>query len=468
MGSEHYVGREAAATKLGQVLTGEQHRQGRKLVVQSVEGPGGIGKTALFDYVAGKIDLSSRKFLTIRISGNEDAALSTFRAVRHMIDTAVTAAPLRKPVHHYFAAFHQVEAAYEHIRREAVTELAAEGGVSADVLLGVLDKAVAVGKPLNDLFPATKSVMDVSALEKKVAENRDAIARLISGSATLSKEAAGWWSKLGVGGRAATRNAVRENALVPLAEALVKDLTAVLAGYASKDVLKPSPSKVANVDRLLLIVDDYETTQHALGDLLVMHLLPALQKAPFETTAIILGRDQLQATHVSWSQHLEACLTGPLRLDPLARTEMNALLKMHGVTTEAEQNRAWADTLGYPFNVLLWIEEVEGGGRTALMLKRFHDRTTRWMTDEQKRWLYHTLFLPEVDKRSLRQALGDEDEALRANAWFQKEGSVRDPHAPVFRVREYLRSRLEDYVRISDPDQYEALRKLGTHASALA
>ncbi|MDM0045695.1 hypothetical protein QTH91_14490 [Variovorax dokdonensis] len=465
MGSGLYVGRDAAGAQLRRVLQGQLHHDGRKLVIQSIEGPGGIGKTALFDHVASQLDLRSRRFLTMRIAGSDDASQTTFRAVRYLIDSGKTASPTRKPLRVLFPQVGEVEAAYAHIRRQIVTELPQDGDVSPDVLMSILDSAVSVGKPLNDLFPATKGMLDVSAVEKKIEENRETISRLLGSSVTLAREAVSWWNKLGVGGAAALRNSVRENALVPLAAAFVKDMTAALAGYAAEDAFKPSPSKLLGVDRLLLIVDDYETTQGILGDFLVAHLLPALQAAPFETTVVILGRDQLQATHVSWAQHLGGSLASPLRLDPLARPEMEELLKHFSVTEQSELDRAWADTLGYPFNVHLWLEEVGEGGRTALMLKRFHDRTTRWMTEEQTRWLYHTLFMTEVDKRTLAQSLGDAEEAARANAWFQREGSVRDPHAPVFRVREYLRSRLADYLRVTDPEQYESLLRLSTNTS---
>src|SRR5713226_6992087 len=104
---------------------------------------------------------------------------------------------------------------------------------------------------------------------------------------------------------------------------------------------------------------------------------------------------------------------------------------------------------------------MESGGRSAVMLKRFHDRTTRWMSDHEKGWLQHTLFLEAVNIRTLQGMVGNEQEAVKAFRWFEREGSVRDTSGNTFRVREYLRSRLIDYLRVSDPDQCEQLRRKG-------
>jgi hypothetical protein len=95
------------------------------------------------------------------------------------------------------------------------------------------------------------------------------------------------------------------------------------------------------------------------------------------------------------------------------------------------------------------------------MLKRFYDRTTRWMSDKEKEWLHLTLFLEEVNKWSLRSMTENDEEAQDAFRWFEREGSVRDTVGGVFRVREYLRSRLSDYLCISDLDLYEQWERKG-------
>ncbi len=81
------------------------------------------------------------------------------------------------------------------------------------------------------------------------------------------------------------------------------------------------------------------------------------------------------------------------------------------------------------------------------------------MSDREKGWLQTTLFLDKVDKRTLRGMLGNAEEAEAAYNWFERDGSVRDTTGDSFRVREYLRSRLIDYLRVSDPDRCEDLER---------
>ena len=69
------------------------------------------------------------------------------------------------------------------------------------------------------------------------------------------------------------------------------------------------------------------------------------------------------------------------------------------------------------------------------------------MSDREKGWLQHAMFLDEVNIRTLRAMVGDEEEGEEAFRWFEREGSVRDTSGSAFRVREYLRSRLIDYLR---------------------
>ncbi|MBK6335595.1 MAG: hypothetical protein IPF60_07430 [Betaproteobacteria bacterium] len=105
---------------------------------------------------------------------------------------------------------------------------------------------------------------------------------------------------------------------------------------------------------------------------------------------------------------------------------MDELATAYKVTDPEQQERAWKDTQGYPLLVHLWIEEARDGegndGPGVGLLKRFHDRTTRWMSEEQKCWLDHVLFLNRVNIRSMIAMLGDEAEARRAFQWFESEG----------------------------------------------
>lgn len=459
MGVDHFVGRDDAVKRLHGLLTGREAADG-KLTVQSIEGPGGIGKTFLFNHAIAGIDVSNRNYLTLRIDGNDPSARTLVRAVARMVDSAEAVAIRGRASGYYFPSVDRVVKAIETIRSEAIAEFQQRQPANEDgrlALLRFLDLAFEAGKRINDALPITKKHFNVHELEKA----KRLIEENVPLMSSLREEVAGVFERLGFGGSTALRNSIKENACRPLADALVSDLSAILKKYRTGDLSKASHSKVEGIDRLLLILDDYEMLQEPIGEFLIGHLLPALRSVNFQSVVIILGRDQLEATHPSWDQHLKPTLLKRIELAPFSRWEMDQLVESYGVRAQDEKERAWRDTQGYPFYVQLWIEEIASGGRSALMLKRFHDRTTRWMSDREKGWLKHTLFLDEVNIRTLRLMVGNEQEAVEAFRWFEREGSVRDTSGRAFRVREYLRSRLIDYLQVSDPEHCRELQRQG-------
>lgn len=458
MAKAKFVGRQEETVRLQAVLKGEL-AAGRRLVVQSIEGPGGIGKTSCYDHALESVDLSGRQYLSMRISGQSSVPGSVARAVTQLIETAEADALRGQPAGRYFPSVSRVVKVMEYLRAEALAQFLTLPSQNEDGKVAVaeyIDMAFSLGHVVNDLAPKTKGYFNAEAMEK----HRPMIEAAIPKLTALVKETPNYFQRLGiVDGMLGLRNKIRHNACELLAEAFVSDLAAILSGYRYRDLFKPSHRKIDSIDRLLLVIDDYEETQRYLGEFLVTYVLPALRNAKFETVVIVLGRDQLEATHVGWSHHHKPVLLEPIVLKPLARDEMDVLVESFGMGSPAEKERAWKDTRGYPLYVQLWSEEAQSGGRSAIVVKRFYDRTTRWMSKQEKRWLEDTLFLDEVDKRTLRKALGSTEEAEKAFRWFENDGSVRDTTSDRFRVREYLRSRLKDYIRISDPDRYEELER---------
>jgi hypothetical protein len=98
------------------------------------------------------------------------------------------------------------------------------------------------------------------------------------------------WSRLGIGDLS-FKNSIKSDPLGKITSATFSNITAVLTGYNSKDILKPMLPKQPGIDRLLIIIDDYEALQEMFGRFLMNHFLPLLRDATFETTVIILGRD---------------------------------------------------------------------------------------------------------------------------------------------------------------------------------
>jgi hypothetical protein len=264
----------------------------------------------------------------------------------------------------HFPRVAQGTEAIETIKRQALAEYRthdAEDQAMFAALSRLLDLAFEAGKRTNEMVPLTALYVNVKELERKrkVLEER---LLLLTG---LCEETPGFFERLGFGGSTALRNAIKENACRPLADALLSDLCAILAGYRVEDRYTAPHLKIEGIDRLLLILDDYEKVQAAVGEFLVSYLLPALKTAPFESVVVILGRDQFAATHPAWDQHLRPTQLKSMTLDPLPWRDMDALVESYGLHSAEGKERAWRDTHGYPFYVQLWCrgDGVRGAQR---------------------------------------------------------------------------------------------------------
>ena len=449
-GASAYVGREDAVGHLLDTLT-TVPRPGSKVVIQSIEGPGGIGKTALFEHVLERVDRAALKCMMLKVSGSPRTQSDPFELVQTLISSSETPVALRKPLAHRFTNTEETRAVYRELTASAKAALKQElPDLPIDQLMRILAAAVACGQKINTLVPRSKLYLDTDAVEKYLPQ----IEATLKALKPLLDEAPGVLDKLGLG-KVALRNAVRANALSVLAEAFVTDLTALLAGYERRNLLRPSQARVRGLERLLLVVDDYESLVANFGEFLVGHLVPRLKQCTFETTLVIIGRDQLALSHPGWNQHHQGQLAPAIALSALNREEMDELVTARGRGSPEELDRAWGDTEGYPLLVTLWLEEAReagpGVGPSIGMLKRFHDRTTHWLTKEQRDWLYHALFLPKVNVETFTTVLGDKHEARQAMQWFEGDGSVRDAQGKAFRVRPYALSRLVDYLEATDP-----------------
>ena len=104
-----------------------------------------------------------------------------------------------------------------------------------------------------------------------------------------------------------------------------------------------------------------------------------------EELLVVSGRDDLEATHPGWAQHAKRYLKEQIRLEPFDRASAFELLAAAGVPEERRE-RMFEASQGYPFLLELLIEEAGVNGESALFLRRFFDRTTRWMTPTERYW----------------------------------------------------------------------------------
>lgn len=452
-----FVGRTKEQDRLRQILLRDDPDG---LVIQSIEGPGGIGKSTVFEKILDELNLHVLDFLTLRIDGNKWGNVSLDQLIGSFVDSARSDKLLNKP-RTLFSRTADAISATERIRSESIEQLEKQKGGEdfVKVFNNAFDAMVSLGQAVNATAPATKGYLDAEALGKASPEIKEAIEKL----GAFKTESIPVWEKLGIGDSANLRNGLKKNAPQILAQCLVDDLKGILLGKDDSGNIKPGFGAIRGVRRLLLIVDDYESVQSVVAEFLISNFLMMVKNAGFAVSVIILGRDRLSATHPSWDQHHSSVMANPLQIRPLSREEMNELLERLDVHDPAEKERAWTDTRGYPFHVTLWVEEWANGGRSALMLKQFHARITRWMTDRQRVWLDQLIHMRDINIATLKSVFGIE-EAEEVMTWFENEASVRDIHAKSFTVNEYVRSRLMEYLALRDPDGCEALAKKAAFA----
>ncbi|HVJ82555.1 MAG TPA: hypothetical protein VNC50_15910 [Planctomycetia bacterium] len=462
MAKETFVGRQGDLQKLQKVLLGENRARGA-LSLLSIEGPGGIGKTALFDHAMATSHLTPRRYLTLRLASRDNlTAAGPFAIIDSLASSARAEAIANKPAGFYFPNVKLVLQVVGEVRISVLNEI--EKRFPGDVelkaaLLKAVDQLLEEGRPLTEFAQAAHSRPEFQALEKRL--DKGWLEKALRSFRSVRAETVFLSGILPDFMGASLRNAVKENALKACADALLQDLAKLLTGR----------TKVDGIERLLLVIDDYEFLMRYIGDWLVAYLLPGLRDANFQSIVTIVGRDKLAATHAYWNKELAGIMVERIPLKVLELQEFVELCRLQGVTDAALRDRIWRDTSGFPYLIQLWLEELDEArsegidGPSALMLRSFYDRTTRFMSAEQRGWLDRILFLDDVNKRTLKAFFSDSAEVDRVQEWFEGEPSIRDPNAQMFRVRDQLRTRLREYLRRKDPDRFDDLARQGKTAS---
>jgi hypothetical protein len=249
------------------------------------------------------------------------------------------------------------------------------------------------------------------------------------------------------------KESVRTDLYAVTAEALVNDLKVAL-GAPGRPKFKLTQYPIKGLDRLLLVIDDYEALHPIIGLFLTEFLLPVLAEAGFQASVVICCRDELGSMDVSWNQHLQPYLKEEIRLTPFDKDAAYALMEEAGVPSEQREGMFLA-TSGFPFLLTLAIEEIDADGDgSALFAKKFFDRTTRWMTDQQKEWFKKICYLDHIDEDTL-PLLFDEELVKTVQDWFENEASIRDPDSPKFSVRPVIRNKTLRYLELRSPTLHQ-------------
>jgi hypothetical protein len=407
--------------------------------VGTIYGPGGVGKTFLLNACLQQThEVSLDDWVQIRVDGRKDIR-SLEVLFGEEIPTSVFVQGGLRP--ESCPGLLAVGEAARWMMQKAEAELTKEYAESPALLqqllyvlsFGLLPKRAIPRRPY-----------DLSLLQMTERE-LEQVVDLVVGTRTFRQERE--WLSWGRKRRGrAMRNALRRDVFDVLVDELMADLTRLFrhSALAGK--------------QLLWIFDDYESIEPLVGDFLVTHLVERLEKAPFRTLLLFLGRDNLLSTHTAWGQHHRDLLgERMIELKPFQEQEAYELMRKKGLYETELCERIWQDTQGFPFLLDIECEDAVAGGRSALGLKLFFDRLTRWMTPIQKEWIVPLSFLDEINVETVASMLPGHD-ASAVLEWFKVEPAIRDPHASVWQVLPFVRNRIQQYVKNDSPHQYRELK----------
>ena len=443
--------RPSEATRLRSIITSHSHG----LAICGVSGPGGIGKSYLIDHVLSSIDPAKSGWLTLHTDASHAQLRGDFFALVDGQMARRSIGPPADPGVDYFPQTRRVAAAHRALVTRVSNELERDGAPE-----DVKRAAVAIlkaGHLLNKVIPKTREVVDVAKMNLDPGEVADVVDEGWETVNALKALRDAGWMPDPLRDRLSTTlmSRVKRDLYGVTADALISDLSSILYDEPTKKSDKKSKYRIPRLKRLIIVIDDYEALETTLGDFLISSLIPRLAEAPFATVLIIGGRDDLEDTNPGWSQHCSRYLAEPIRLRPFDVETAVALMAAEGIP-ESRQAVIYELTQGVPFLLSLVIEEAGTEGTSALFLKRFFDRTTRWMGREEIDWFVRTCYLDEVNEDTLRYVFPEQDVG-DVQDWFESESSIRDPSAPVFRVRPLIREKVLSYQEVRSPRQHQEL-----------
>ena len=446
------------------------------LNVCAISGPGGVGKSFLVAHVLESVDLAASGYVHLSVDASNAQTRGDFFGILEQLFPR-SLGPPADPRKDYFPHLRDVAALHRKLTEQVNAELERKGApeglkrsVAAILKAGhVLNKKMAGGPTYLDVaarnLPPLASLAAIAlgatldAAEKvseaQVRATLDEAWKAVESLKSLKDSTAlpgPLRDLLGV----TLRNRVRRELFEVTAEELVSDLSAAIGGYQAKDRAKITQAAIPHAKRLLIVLDDYELLGPRLGEFLVSALVPALAKAQFETVLVILCRDDLEATHVGWGQHWRKYLREQIRLAAFDQATAFALLKQAGVAQEERRQTLFDATQGYPFLLSLVIEEAGAEANSALFLRRFYDRTTRWLSPQEREWFDRVCYLERVNEDTLARLFPREDVPHIQN-WFEQEPSIRDPSATFFRVRPLIRDKVLRYLELKSPARHQAM-----------
>lgn len=402
-----------------------------------LSGYGGIGKSFLLRHVFDHIRPEKKGFLTITLDGSDSSILGDMMGVYdHRL--APRSVPRGKQNYDYFP--HARRLANEHAKLSRAVKEAIKKTVSTDDVKAAANWIFRGGSFLNKAVPKTKDYVDFKFLQKLGVDKRfEEAVDLLGGIKPLINSS--WLPGLVKDITGITYQERLKTDLYRLAaDEWILDLCAILNRYRRNDLYKLTHSPIKGLNRLLLVIDDFEILGKTIINFLTTALIPALEKTNFHSTIIIVGRDDMADGHIAFQHHLSHLIKEKLRLDKFS-DEITQSMFLEAGYSEEELAQLMTESLGYPFLVNL-LCEAKGG--SVSFYQQFFERTTRWMGKTERDWVLPLCYLERITEESIAQMLP----GVSASAvidWFKHEASLRDPHASWYVIAPYLRRTLIEF-----------------------
>lgn len=463
---DKFVGRDNLVHQIRALFNETQTT--KKLRIQSIEGSGGLGKSTLLEHAITPELLADHHYLCLKIDGHHSQNDDIYDLVSALIHSASSAVTRHKKSSELFPKTSNVIKAYQAFKLQLIKAyMEKDPSLNPEKISDYLRIGLQLGDFVNQAFPHSQQHVQFSVIHDQLQHQHlfQKLDQLADDLNVMRKEGVSrletLLSSLSISSNVSLRNAFRERSLRPLAQALVEDLSAIL--YKAQKRFDVAPSKIKGIDRLLVIIDDFEALQPTLLRFLTENLLHELKKSEFESLLFILGRDNLSNTSPDWQQHFENSQQPAIRLKHLNQEQVYALAGHYGIDEPKILEQIWQDTEGYPYYIQLWIAEVENGGVTATSLKQFYVRMTRWLSAVEKSWLQKIVYLNVINISNIRHMGFSADEAQHIMVWFENEASLRDTQAKHYQFRPFVQRRILDYLKINDPELFLSLSQQAQH-----
>lgn len=432
-----------------------------KVDIYGISGHGGVGKSYLLNHAREHAAPVSKGYLEITVDASDTSILGDFMEL-YGRKFAPRALAKGKPNYDYFPHARVLA------RRHAKLAKRIEGAIDQSDMSEVAKKAARVIfsglTTISKCSEKAKKLLDFEALEEAGAvEGIDAAIDFLSslgGVAGESRLPGPVKNVLGI----SYKERLSNDFYGLSADELVSDLSAILNHPQLKNGHRLAESPIAGLDRLLLVIDDFEVLAGTIAEFVATALIPALERASFHSTIIIVGRDPLANTHVAFQHHLAPLVRESIRLERFSLDIAEQMFREAG-HSDADIPTLLKESEGNPFLVSL-LCEVKGG--SVSFYQQFYERTTRWMTPTQKEWVIPLCYLDLVTEPAV-EAMMPEAPTRAVMEWFTHEASLRDPNGQWYAIAPYIRRTLREYhcKEIGTRRQMEFVSR-GAEASLLA